>query len=33
MATASKTKELSFGEKVSYGLGDLASNFYMDDFK
>lgn len=32
MARASETAPLSFGEKVGYGLGDMASNFYMGFF-
>ena len=30
--TNSDTAPLSFGEKVGYGLGDMASNFYMGFF-
>ena len=32
MNTKSDTAPLSFGEKVGYGLGDMASNFYMGFF-
>jgi GPH family glycoside/pentoside/hexuronide:cation symporter len=30
--TSSETAPLSFGEKLGYGLGDMASNFYMGFF-
>lgn len=32
MKNKSDTAPLSFGEKVGYGLGDMASNFYMGFF-
>ncbi|MGB5720528.1 MAG: MFS transporter [Woeseiaceae bacterium] len=32
MNSKSDTAPLSFGEKVGYGLGDMASNFYMGFF-
>jgi len=32
MTTKSKTSPLSFKEKVGYGMGDMASNFYMGFF-
>ena len=32
MNTRSDTAPLSFVEKVGYGLGDMASNFYMGFF-
>ncbi len=32
MSTASDSAPLTFGEKVGYGLGDMASNFYMGFF-
>ncbi len=32
MATNSETAPLSFKEKLGYGLGDMASNFYMGFF-
>lgn len=32
MKTKSASAPLSFGEKVGYGLGDMASNFYMGFF-
>ena len=32
MKTKSNTAPLSFGEKVGYGMGDMASNFYMGFF-
>lgn len=32
MRTASNTAPLSFKEKVGYGMGDMASNFYMGFF-
>lgn len=32
MTTTSKTSPLSFKEKVGYGMGDMASNFYMGFF-
>jgi len=32
MSSKSNTAPLTFGEKVGYGLGDMASNFYMGFF-
>jgi GPH family glycoside/pentoside/hexuronide:cation symporter len=32
MSPSSNSEKLSFREKVSYGLGDMASNFYMGFF-
>ena len=32
MNTSNATEKLSFGEKAAYGLGDMASNFYMGFF-
>src|SRR6056300_1607620 len=32
MNTTHNTEKLSFREKVGYGLGDMASNFYMGFF-
>ena len=32
MSQQSDTAPLSFREKVGYGLGDMASNFYMGFF-
>lgn len=32
MNTSNATAKLSFGEKAAYGLGDMASNFYMGFF-
>ena len=32
MSSRSDTAPLTFGEKVGYGLGDMASNFYMGFF-
>lgn len=32
MSNNANTESLSFGEKVGYGLGDMASNFYMGFF-
>ena len=32
MSSKSNTAALTFGEKVGYGVGDMASNFYMGFF-
>ena len=32
MASEATTKPLSLTEKVGYGLGDMASNFYLNFF-